>query len=87
MSPSKEPLPARACANRERASSVHERLAMTKYKLEYIWLDGYKPVRTSWQDADQEFERFSRRLRTCRCGALTAPSTQQAEEATAPIAC
>src|SRR5258708_21831394 len=26
------------------ASSAHERPAMTKYKLEYIWLDGYSPV-------------------------------------------
>ncbi len=26
------------------ASSPDERVAMTKYKLEYIWLDGYSPV-------------------------------------------
>src|SRR5258708_19873596 len=26
------------------ASSAYERPAMTKYKLEYIWLDGYTPV-------------------------------------------
>src|SRR6266849_9028370 len=26
------------------ASSAHERPAMTKYRLEYIWLDGYTPV-------------------------------------------
>src|SRR3954462_10812929 len=39
-------------------SSSDERAAMTKYKLEYIWLDGYTPVpnlrgKTRLQDFDE----------------------------------
>ena len=57
-----------------------ERDAMTKYKLEYIWLDGYTPVaEPARQDADQGIRLVSRRSSSSRCGASTAARRMQAE--------
>ena len=41
-----KPLPARASGGTPRylVPAADERPAMTKYKLEYIWLDGYTPT-------------------------------------------
>ena len=52
---------------------------MTKYRLEYIWLDGYTPVpnlrgKTQLKDFDLDFRRSS----SCRCGAFDGSSTNQA---------
>ena len=52
---------------------------MTKYKLEYIWLDGYTPTpNLRGKTQIKEFAR-SRSSSSSRSGALTAVSTQQAE--------
>jgi glutamine synthetase len=54
------------------AAAVHVK-KMTKYKLEYIWLDGYTPRRTlRGKTQIKEFERVSRRSSSFRCGASTA---------------
>ena len=55
------------------ASSTHERFEMAKYKLEYIWLDGYaarpEPPR---QNPSQRIRQPSRRSNSSRSGASTA---------------
>jgi hypothetical protein len=46
---------------------------MTKYKLEYIWLDGYTPVpNLRGKTQIKEFD-VSRRSSSCRSGASTVP--------------
>ena len=52
---------------------------MTKYKLEYIWLDGYTPSPNFAARPSSRNSTGFRRSSNCRCGALTAASTLQAE--------
>jgi glutamine synthetase len=51
---------------------------MPKFKLEYIWLDGYEPVgfRAS---VNQRIQELPEAQRTSRSGALTAARPRQAE--------
>ena len=53
---------------------------MTKYKLEYIWLDGYTPVpNLRGKTQIKEYERVSDASSSFRCGASTAARRMQAE--------
>jgi glutamine synthetase len=60
-------------------SPVHERPAMTKYKLEYIWLDGYKPVpNLRGKTQIKEFDTFPS-LEELPLWGFDGSSTEQAE--------
>ena len=59
---------------------------MTKYKLEYIWLDGYTPVpNLRGKTQIKEYASF-RRSSSCRSGASTAARPCRPKGRT-PIAC
>ena len=65
---------------------------MTKYKLEYIWLDGYSRRPTCAARRRSRNSLRSRRSRSCRCGALTAARPAGRRPATSdcvlkPVAC
>jgi glutamine synthetase len=60
---------------------------MAKYKLEYIWLDGYEPVpNLRGKTQVKEFQELSESSKNSRCGALTAARPGR-PKATPPIAC
>ncbi len=60
---------------------------MTKYKLEYIWLDGYKPVpNLRGKTQIKEFDYFPT-LEQLPLWGFDGSSTMQAEGHSAPIAC
>ena len=61
---------------------------MTKYKLEYIWLDGYEPVpNLRGQDEDRGVRRLPGRSRSSRCGASTAARPARPTAATRTACC
>ena len=51
---------------------------MTKCKLEYIWLDGYKPTQ-SLRGKTKIVEDFSGKLEDCEVWSFDGSSTEQAE--------
>ncbi|MDP7000242.1 MAG: glutamine synthetase beta-grasp domain-containing protein, partial [Candidatus Poribacteria bacterium] len=51
---------------------------MSKSKLEYIWLDGYKPTQ-SLRSKTKVVEDFDGKLESCSMWAFDGSSTQQAE--------
>ena len=68
-------------------SHQQQRHSMTKYKLEYIWLDGYTPVpNLRGKTQIKEFDSFPDARRTARSGASTAAPPSR-PKATAPTAC
>ena len=60
---------------------------MTKFKLEYIWLDGYEPVpNLRGKTKIEEFDALPGRSRSSRSGASTAARPGRPRAAT-PTAC
>ena len=51
---------------------------MSKSKLEYIWLDGYKPT-SNLRSKTKVVEDFSGKLEDCEVWSFDGSSTQQAE--------
>ena len=51
---------------------------MSKSKLEYIWLDGYKPT-ASLRSKTKIIENFDGKLESCPMWAFDGSSTRQAE--------
>ena len=65
---------------------ICKRGTMTKYKLEYIWLDGYTPVPNFVARPRSRSSTSSRSSSSCRCGASTAARPCR-PRAAARIAC
>ncbi len=60
---------------------------MPKFKLEYIWLDGYEPVPNLRGKTRSSSSNASRRSRSCRCGRSTAARPARRRETTRTACC